>query len=165
MHRNMGYAYAEGDARGEEGPWGSRPRFVGMFRHPGELAIMILGFVLFWPVGLAVLFYYLWRKKMGCNWSGRSGWSGSWRPDFAFRDHPFSNVLQQGSGNAAFDDYRQEVLKRLDEERRKLNEEQMAFRAFMERLRRAKDQEEFDRFMAERNGGGEPHNGNGAPNA
>jgi hypothetical protein len=118
---------------------------MGLFRHPAELALMILGFVLFWPVGLAALFYFLWRKKMGCNWRGQS-----WRPDRAFRDQAFN--MFHGSGNAAFDDYRAAVLKRLEEERRKLDEEQMAFRAFVERLRRAKDQEEFDRFMADRNG-------------
>ena len=95
---------------------------------------------------LAVLAYYFWRKKMGCNESGRG-----WRPGKAFRDHAF-NMFNGGSGNAAFDDYRDAVMRRLDEERRKLDEEQMAFRAFVERVRRAKDQEEFDRFMAERNG-------------
>ena len=55
-----------------------------------------------------------------------------------------------GSGNAAFDEYKREQLKRLDEERRRLEDEQKAFRDFVERLRRAKDQDEFDRFMAER---------------
>lgn len=47
------------------------------------------------------------------------------------------------SGNAAFDAYREETLKRLEEEQR-------AFGDFMERLKRARDQEEFERFMAER---------------
>ena len=45
---------------------------------------------------------------------------------------------------------RREQLKRLDEERRKLEDEQKAFRDFVEKVRRAKDQEEFDRFMSER---------------
>ncbi len=159
MHRNMGYAYAEGEERNGpwNGPWGRQPPLVGMFRHPVEIAVMILGFVLFWPIGLAMLFYFLWRKKMGCNWSGRS-----WRPDFAFKDQSFGGMFHSGSGNAAFDDYRSAVLKRLDEERRKLDEEQMAFRAFMERLRRAKDQEEFDRFMSERNGSAGQGQGEGS---
>ena len=151
MQRETGYAYAQGTSGG---PWGGSwsrgegraRRWLGMFRHPGELAIMILGFMLFWPIGFAVLAYHFWRKKMGCNESGRG-----WRPGKAFRDHAF-NMFNGGSGNAAFDDYRDAVMRRLDEERRKLDEEQMAFRAFVERVRRAKDQEEFDRFMAERNG-------------
>jgi hypothetical protein len=148
MHHNMGYAYAEAGERG--GPWRRRGQNSGLFRHPAELALMILGFVLFWPVGLAALFYFLWRKKMGCNWKGQA-----WRPDRAFREQAFDMFKGGpfgGSGNAAFDDYRTAVLKRLEDERRKLDEEQMAFRAFVERLRRAKDQDEFDRFMADRNG-------------
>ena len=47
------------------------------------------------------------------------------------------------SGNRAFDDYRAETLKRLEEEQRE-------FRNFLDRLRFAKDKTEFDQFMAER---------------
>ena len=45
--------------------------------------------------------------------------------------------------NSAFDDYRRETLSRLDEEQGK-------FREFLDGLRRSKDKQEFDRFMAER---------------
>jgi hypothetical protein len=41
-------------------------------------------------------------------------------------------------------------LARLEEERRKLDEEQRAFGEYLAKLRKAKDQDEFDRFMAER---------------
>ena len=47
------------------------------------------------------------------------------------------------SGNAAFDEYREETLKRLEQERAE-------FAEFLERLRLAKDKAEFDEFMAER---------------
>ena len=47
------------------------------------------------------------------------------------------------SGNAAFDEYRAETLRRLEEEQKELV-------AYLERLRRAKDKAEFDQFMAER---------------
>ena len=47
------------------------------------------------------------------------------------------------SGNRAFDEYRSETLKRLEDEQRE-------FREFLERLRFAKDKTEFDQFMAER---------------
>ena len=56
------------------------------------------------------------------------------------------------SGNRAFDDYRAETLRRLEEEQRE-------FRDFLERLRMAKDKAEFDQFMADRRGR------NGAPPA
>ena len=54
------------------------------------------------------------------------------------------------SGNSAFDDYREREMRRLDEERRKLEEERQEFEAFVQNLRRARDQEEFDRFMRDR---------------
>jgi hypothetical protein len=47
------------------------------------------------------------------------------------------------SGNRAFDEYRAETLKRLEDEQRE-------FRDFLERLRMAKDKSEFDQFMSER---------------
>ena len=47
------------------------------------------------------------------------------------------------SGNRAFDDYREETLRRLEEEQRE-------FKDFLARLRMAKDKAEFDQFMAER---------------
>lgn len=51
----------------------------------------------------------------------------------------------QTSGNQAFDEYRAETLRRLEEERR-------AFQEYLDRLRMAKDRAEFDEFMAERGG-------------
>ena len=47
------------------------------------------------------------------------------------------------SGNVAFDEYREETLRKLDEEQRE-------FRDFLDRLRAAKDRAEFDQFMNER---------------
>lgn len=47
------------------------------------------------------------------------------------------------SGNRAFDEYRAETLRRLEEEQRE-------FKEFLDRLRHAKDKAEFDEFMAER---------------
>jgi hypothetical protein len=121
------------------GKWGRGDR---LFRRWYELAGMIVGFIVFWPIGLGLLFYFIWRKKEGRGMDGNFGWN---------KERAFE-MFRGSSGNAAFDDYRNEMIRRLVEERRKLEEEQMAFRAFVERLRRAKDQEEFDRFMAERNG-------------
>jgi hypothetical protein len=46
------------------------------------------------------------------------------------------------SGNYAFDEYRAETLRRLEEEQRE-------FMTFLDRLRHAKDKAEFDQFMAE----------------
>jgi hypothetical protein len=64
----------------------------------------------------------------------RAGWtSGPWG----------SEGHQQAGDNRAFDEYRAETLRRLEDERR-------AFQEFLGRLRMAKDKAEFDQFMAER---------------
>ena len=102
---------------------------------PLWIGLMVLGFALYWPVGLALLAYLLWSGRMGC-------WRHSrrfWRNEGAFGRHDG----RRGSGNRAFDDYRQETLRRLEDEQRQ-------FMAFLERLRLAKDKEEFDAFLAER---------------
>lgn len=91
---------------------------------------MVIGFILFWPVGLAFLFYLIWSKRMTCNsWGRRSR---------HFRSRDFGRT-----GNTAFDAYREETLKRLEEER-------TAFTSFLDQLRAAKDQAEFDQFLASR---------------
>jgi hypothetical protein len=98
---------------------------------PGWIGAMILGFILAWPVGLAILFYMIWSGRMGkqCN----SKWNRGWR----------SRMQPSPTGNSAFDAYRAETIKRLEEE-------QTAFEDFLIRLRDAKDKAEFDMFMAER---------------
>jgi len=92
------------------------------------IAAMVIGFVLFWPIGLALLSYMIWSKRMGCKWR---------------RDRSFRRGME-GTGNTAFDTYREETLRRLEEERD-------AFVGFLEQLRAAKDKAEFDQFMVSRN--------------
>ena len=97
---------------------------------PAWITAMIVGFLLWWPVGLGVLAYSIWSGRMGCG-SWKRDWKDSeigrgmmrWRSGMT----PFNS-----SGNRAFDDYRAETLKRLEEE---ANE----FQSFMQRLRHAKD--------------------------
>jgi hypothetical protein len=52
-------------------------------------------------------------------------------------------MRSSSSGNRAFDEYRTETLRRLEEEQRE-------FKEFLNRLRHAKDKAEFDQFMTER---------------
>ena len=54
------------------------------------------------------------------------------------------------TGNAAFDDWRAAELARIEEERRKLWAAEQEFSEYMDSLRRARDREEFDRFMNQR---------------
>jgi hypothetical protein len=88
---------------------------------------------LFWPVALLIGGAVLLRGQMR-HWQRLA----SEQPEQA-------NPLRQrpSSGNRAFDDYRDEALNALDEERSRFGE-------FLERLRKSKDKAEFERFMADR---------------
>ena len=153
------------------GDWGGARWRGGSRWTPFELAAMVLGFIVYWPIGLAILGYKYWQRKTGaadlqsvasekwreaksamasgpwgantwtrgggCGWGRRdmSGWRGFAGPS---------------TGNSAFDDWKRAELARLDEERRKLDEAHREFATYREAVRRAKDKEEFERFMAER---------------
>ena len=128
----------------------------GMKKRPWslpEIAIVVGGFIFFWPVGLAALAVKLFKGEL---WRGSSEYAAPWKdksPDEmmgAARDWRSKWHQPASSGNAAFDEYRKTQLERLEAERRKLEEEQKAFGEYLAKLRRAKDQDEFDRFMAER---------------
>ncbi len=120
------------------------------------IALMVLGFWFFWPLGLAILAFLSWSgrfrmwrhngpgrwynsagEKSGCGWGRRAsaGASASAAPQ---------------SGNRAFDEYREATLRRLEEE-------QKEFVDYLERLRQAKDKAEFDAFMADRRRRTETH--------
>ena len=103
------------------------------------IALMVLAFFVFWPLGFAILAFLIWSGRMGC-W--RRGEATRWQAG-ASRMGSAGTWWQPSSGNRAFDEYRAETLKRLEEEQRE-------FREFLDRLRMAKDKSEFDQFMAER---------------
>ena|SRR5688572_16187374 len=117
-------------------------------RRAWEIIGIIAGFIFAWPLALAYLIWKLAGYPMPAEW--RSYLERTFRRPFegAFRAAPFGRT-----GNAAFDDYRRRELDRLEEERRRLDEEAKAFANFVEELKRAKDREEFDAFMARRRGG------------
>ncbi len=111
-----------------------------------EIGAMVAGFVIFWPIGIVALIL---KWKNGEMWKGASAsaapWAGFRKPDLRKWQPGYSM-----SGNAAFDDYKRAELDKIEALRRKLEDDQKAFGDFVERLRRAKDQDEFERFMAER---------------
>ncbi|TCQ06964.1 uncharacterized protein DUF2852 [Rhizobium sp. PP-F2F-G36] len=130
---------------------------------PATIALMVLGFVVFWPLGLAMLAYILFGERLksfkrDANASVdtvfstfRGGFGGLGKTGFSRGAFRAGNT-----GNVAFDDWREAELARLDEERRRLDDMREDFDAYVRELRRAKDQDDFDRFMRERNN---PSNG------
>ena len=130
----------------------------------GLIILAILGFWVWWPLGIAVLAFMIGSGRMGCcGQRGDGGWDrhmGRWQAKMERMQEKMDrlrNRMERGgsggggqwwgqprsSGNRAFDDYRAETLRRLEDEQRE-------FKEFLERLRFAKDRAEFDQFMAER---------------
>lgn len=144
---------------GPSGPGSSGPWNNGAYRHRRcgrpprralEIAGIVLAFIWFWPFAVA---YLVW-KVMGypkydeAKAFFRENFGRPLDDLFAYR-RP-AGGFGTGTGNAAFDEYRRRELERLEEERRRLDEEAREFREFVEELKRAKDREEFDAFMARR---------------
>ena len=105
------------------------------------IAITILGFAAWWPLGLAMLVLMIGSGRMSCRTGRFRGRNGA-----RWASNMWSTVCSEtapSSGNRAFDEYRVETLRRLEEEQRE-------FTSFLERLRFAKDKSEFDAFMTER---------------
>jgi hypothetical protein len=117
---------------------------------------MVLGFIVFWPLGLAMLAYIIFGDRLTGFRTGADG-AGKWFASCRNAGRHYKTTFS--TGNVAFDDWRRAELDRLDEERRRLDEMREDFDTYARELRRAKDQEEFDRFMRDRKNrasGGEP---------
>jgi hypothetical protein len=109
---------------------------------PIWIALGLPAFLVWWPLGLLVLALAMWRGCMLC-----CGFGFGHRNENEHVDRPPARregaTQPPTSGNRAFDAYRAETLKRLEEEQR-------SFREYLERLRQAKDRAEFEQFMQER---------------
>ena len=101
------------------------------------ITAMVLGFVFFWPVGLALVLYITYTKR----WSNHMFAKSCRGRRSEMSRHAFGAM--KPSGNSAFDAYKADTLQRLEQEQRD-------FEAFLERLRDAKDKAEFDQFMNDR---------------
>ncbi len=108
---------------------------------PLWIAAIVLSFWFWWPLGLAVLVYRLSTRRQR-QWAGM----GNWRFPDAFNRAASGFSYAAPSGNRAFDEYRSETLRRLEDE-------QKEFVEYLERLRQARDKQEFDQFMADRRRG------------
>ena len=138
----MSYA-AHADDERPRSPGCAYPNRHGpYFWHPGLIAVMVLGFIFWWPLGLATLFLILWSKGMICSSHSGAHWQHK-MDRLRSKMERFGSGGPPSSGNHAFDEYRAETLRRLEEEQRE-------FREFLDRLRCARDKTEFDQFMADR---------------
>ena len=162
-----------GPGSSRNGCCGARSVRQGHIWRPFELLAMVLGFIFFWPIGLAVIGFKIWQRRSdypgdlssfvqermenlrnACGGWRNANWNSSaWETPEAPRQSrggwsPFGGM--RPTGNRAFDEWRDSELARLEEERRKLEEAEREFALHIEELRRARDREEFERFMKAR---------------
>jgi hypothetical protein len=123
---------------------------------PAWLGLTVLSFMIWWPLGLVVLGYLIGSGRMAC-WTDGAGPRWQHRMErmqrrmermqgaaerWGYRSWS-RGTDREATGNRAFDEYRAETLRRLEQEQRE-------FMEFLDRLRHARDKAEFDQFMAER---------------
>jgi hypothetical protein len=110
------------------------------FGYPAWIALTLVGFIIWWPLGLIALGYLVGSGRLR-HWTG----CGAHHRQSRNQADPCGwwSRRSTSSGNWAFDEYRSETLRHLEEEQRE-------FKEFLDRLRHAKDKAEFDQFMAER---------------
>jgi hypothetical protein len=122
---------------------------IDEYGKPAWITLMILGFIIFWPIGLAILGYMIWSDRMGCSKRSRRRRHRSSDENGDTPRTGFSRAMKAWkrhspvSGNRAFDEYRAQTIRRLEEE---FDE----FQDFLDQLRAARDKKEFDRFMDSR---------------
>jgi len=107
-----------------------------------NIAGMVVGFVLFWPVGLFMLYWIMTGRQVSelpgaireqwARWTGRRHGSG---------------VL--GADNVVFAEYQQTQYDRIHEIKQEIKERARRFQDFRDDVKRRADQEEFNQFMAD----------------
>jgi len=122
---------------------------------PAWIGLTVIGFMVWWPLGLVVLGFLIGSGRMAC-WT--QGGANRWQRRMERMQQRMGRMQEaaerwgcgggrgrarSATGNRAFDEYREETLRRLEDEQRE-------FMEFLDRLRHAKDKAEFDEFMAER---------------
>ena len=116
---------------------GGRAQWSGI-----NIAAMVVGFVFFWPAGLAILFWILGgRDVRELPGAVRRQWR-------AMTGRGEGRERGGRSGNAVFEDFQQTQYDRINEIREEIRERGRRFAEFRATARRRAEQEEFDRFMA-----------------
>jgi hypothetical protein len=110
---------------------------------------MVVGFVLFWPVGLCVLLWSISGRDVrelpeaiSRQWSRIAGtWAGAWGGHNG-------DGARGPSDNTVFEEFQQAQRERIREIRDEIKDRARRFRDFRADAKRRADEEEFNRFMS-----------------
>lgn len=107
---------------------------------------MVIGFVLFWPIGLFILYWIITGRTVRELPRGiRRQWSrvsGKWHGSESFSQHG-------GKDNVVFDEFQQTQYDRIREIKDEIKERSRRFGEFRANAKRRADEEEFNRFMSD----------------
>ncbi len=143
-------------------PWatGKACRSGPFPRRSFEIGAIVVAFFYWWPLAAAYVAWKVAGYPALSELRGMAGRGADWQA--SVRKSRFAQAFEaadlHGTGNLAFDEYRRAELDRLNAQRKALQEESRAFAEFVEELKRAKDREQFDAFMAKRNGANSTRN-------
>lgn len=112
------------------------------------IAATVLAFLVFWPVGLAMLAWALWHRQIKA-----SSWWQSLRGIRVPSPADFSGFAPQRPSNEALASYLAREQQRLREEQNRLDDLVKAFEAFKEAERKANDERDFENFLKSRETG------------
>ena len=110
-----------------------------------NLAAMVVGFVLFWPVGLFFLFWILSGRDVRDLPSAiQETWSGIFNGSLGrTRAHSGSK-----GENSVFDEFQQTQYDRITEIKEEIKDRSRRFRNFRSEAKRRADEAEFKEFMS-----------------
>ena len=115
------------------GGWGKGANWSG-----SNIAAMVVGFVLFWPVGLFVLYWIV---------TGREIWE---LPQWLYRQWSKLTGMWNTDGhsdNVVFNEFQQTQYDRIREIREEIKRRARRFSEYRANAKRRADEEEFNRFM------------------
>lgn len=125
--------------------WGASSRQLGRKANWSgmNIAVMVIGFVLFWPAGLFLLYWNLTGRPIS---ELPDAIRGLWnRITGNFRDHNG----RQDSDNIVFNEYQQTQYDRIREIKDEIKKRADRFSEFRQGAKRRADEEEFNRFMSD----------------
>ena len=106
-----------------------------------NITAMVLGFILFWPLGLFLLFWIMTGRsikelpgQLRELWAIVTNWGG------------FESKVS--SDNVIFDEYQQTQYDRIREIKAEIKDRGRRFHQFRDDAKRRADEEEFNRFMS-----------------
>lgn len=108
------------------------------------IAAIVVGFIVAWPIGLALLAWAIWHREITSWWQRQADKLPSGRREAATG---FQGFMSKRPSNAALAAYLDREQQRLREEQAKLDELVREFEAFKAAEREAIDRQDFEAFL------------------